>query len=260
MPIKKALLLNFPLGLCIGLISAFGIAAIIDSDVYNELSSEISSVISGVIIILIPTAFATAGVWWNISNQNRLAETIRKRELKSAMISMPSALYEFSILCDKHINYLTNDKYTIPKKSMTLDIRVEEVFKSIIKHKDSSTEEPLNNLLSYYQVCLAGYYYILENSNYGGKYTEVKYHKILRAKSIIRWTGLKALVTAHYSMARNNTSEFILSDARGIFERLLSQTIDINSYYLTNDEIFKNLFTEAIADKNSSFFKPNFFK
>ena len=80
-----------------------------------------------------------------------------------------------------------------------------------------------------------------------------------RAVSIIRWTALKSFIRAHYSMARNGTSEFVLSDARVSFERDLRDTKNKNARLLINDEIFNDYFQRAIADKNSSFFNPNVF-
>ena len=127
MPLKKLLLsfLNCLLGLFIGLISAFCMAAIIDAEVSNIVSAAIPSFISGVIIILIPTSFATAGVWWNISTQKELAEKVRDRELKAAIMSMPNALYEFDLVCNEHIKYLSNDEYIIPKEFVKLDTKIE---------------------------------------------------------------------------------------------------------------------------------------
>jgi hypothetical protein len=216
---------------------------------------------------IISAILAVSAVSYNVWNQNRLADNARESKLFAAKASLPGALSDIIYLCDAYIEYLANgsngtlDLNQISKNSI-------ENIQLVIEHSEEDNRDSLVFLLNSYQVLMArnrDFTYckidwplaIEERDN--KKKDAQKLNKMNTAIRIIDWVSYKALVNIQFDYARTSTKIPDSVFARPSFERDLSAVSRNEMNFLTNDDIFKEMFAQAVKNKESGFFKPGYF-
>lgn len=255
------ILLNFPLGLLIGSVLAFGVSAIIDAKVGETLVNRYLPPLLTAAATLTSASLAIAGVRWNIQNQNELSQIARDRKLAAARASLPLALSELVEVCDRHIAHHSNNTDRVAPGSESLSETAQATFKAVIENATDKTQESLSFLLLAYQVMLSRYY-SRQSEAKDAIHTEdgSKLARYKHASSIVHWASLKALASVQFSYARTRNEAADEDRARKIFEFEVKGCRTYEGWVLSNDEIYRKYFEMAIEDPHSGFFKPNYFE
>ena len=184
-----------------------------------------------------------------------------KRERESSL-----ALSDIVSLCEAYIEYLANGS------NGKLDVRhmnenTKESIQLVIEFAEKGDRNSLVFLLNSYQVLMArnrDFTYCkidwpLAVEERDGEQDTQKLNKMNTAKKIIDWVSYKALVNIQFDYARTSTKIPDSAFARPSFERDLSAVRRNEMNFLTNDDIFKEMFAQAVENKESGFFKPGYF-
>jgi hypothetical protein len=179
---------------------------------------------------------------------------------------MKMALSDIVSLCEAYIEYLANGS------NGKLDVRhmsenTKESIQLVIEFAEKGDRNSLVFLLNSYQVLMArnrDFTYCkidwpLAVAERDGEQETQKYNKMNTARRIIDWVSYKALVNIQFDYARTSNKIPDNDSMRSSFENDLSAVKRNEMCYLSNDEIFKKMFTEAVEDKTSGFFKPDYF-
>lgn len=256
---RASFIFNFPLGLLIGSWLALGLAMLIDANVSAVVADHYVSTAVVASATVFSASLAIWGVLWNVASQQDIVEEQRKRRLAAARASLPLALSEFLKLCDSHIFHLANDTPKVNENSENLSEETQATLKLVIEHAEENVQSEIGNLLMFYQVALASYFHYQSENKYRTEAdSKLRLHN--RASEIIRWESLRALVSAQFHYARTDQGEYTKIDARQLFERALPHCRTDGGWCLTNEPVFEHYFRRAIEDKESGFFKPNYFK
>ena len=156
--LKSRWILNFPLGLFLGAVAAFSVAAFLDAEVKIELLNRFGPSLLSALTTLVAAAIAVTGVLKNIENQNNLAEQARQRKLAAARAVLPLSLSEFYKVCDRHLARLANGERTVIEGQPELSSTSHETLKLVIENADHVTQKSLAFLLMCYQVVVARYH------------------------------------------------------------------------------------------------------
>jgi hypothetical protein len=229
------------------------LAGLYNAELGKDFLSPLATLISAILAI-----FAVA---YNVWNQNRLADDARERKFIAAKASLSGALIDISYLCDGYIKYLANGS------NGTLDVRrisensIESI-QLVIEHAEKDYRDSLIFLLRAYQ------YLMPINKDF--KYTKIDWElaetnkaqelsKENTAIRIIDWVSYKALVDFHSECARTYDEIPNSAHMRLHFEYELRVVRRNGFWLLMKDEIFQKKFNEAIENKESGFFNPNYF-
>ena len=254
-------LLSFPMGLLVGAIIAFATAAIIDSQVQFVLLERYLPPLLTAAATLASASFAIAGVRWNIQNQNILAHDMRCRKLSAARASLPLALSEFVDLCDKHISHHANNTDQVIQGSESLSDTAHDTLKAVIENAEPETQHALSFLLMAYQVMLSRYFSKKsENKDEFDSEASRTLAKHNHASDIIYWASLKALASIQFGYARTKIEPIDYEVARKRFEFDLQHCKRSDGWLLVNDPTYQAYFCRAIENKESGFFKKDFFQ
>ena len=234
------------------------LAGLYNAELGKDFLSPLATLISAILAI-----FAVA---YNVWNQNRLADETRERKLIAAKASLSVALSDIVSLCEAYIEYLANGS------NGKLDVRhmsenTKESIQLVIEFAEKGDRNSLVFLLNSYQVLMArnrDFTYCkidwpLAVADRDGEQDTQKFNKTNTAIRIIDWVSYKALVNIQFDYARTSTKIPDSASARPSFERDLSAVSRNEMNFLTNDDIFKEMFTKAVKNKKSGFFKPDYF-
>lgn len=254
-------LLNFPLGITLGAISAFGLSWLIDTKLWNSNAERYLPALIAAGATLVSATVAVAGVLRNIRNQNILAEHARFRKLTAARASLPLALSELSKLSENHIARLSNGDKQVESGSEEISTAAHETLKLVIEHANEPTQKSLSFLLMAYQVLQASYHEEKAPEPYDNPETEAaqllaKHH---RASGIISWAAFKALVAVQFQYARKGEEIDRSSIARTYFERELQNCSARGGWLLINDPLFRDRFDVAIRNTERTLLNPEYF-
>ena len=234
------------------------LAGLYNAEIGKDFLSTLATIISAIL--------AVSAVSYNVWNQNRLADNARERKLIAAKASLSVALNDIVSLCEAYIEYLANGS------NGTLDVRrisensIESI-QLVIEFAEKGDRNSLVFLLNSYQVLMArnrDFTYCkidwpLAVADRAGEQDTQIFNKTNTAIRIIDWVSYKALVNIQFDYARTSTKIPDSAIARPSFERDLSAVRRNEMWYLSNDEIFQKKFNEAIENKKSGFFKPDYF-
>ena len=235
------------------------LAGLYNAEIGKDFLSTLATIISAIL--------AVSAVSYNVWNQNRLADNARERKLIAAKARLSVALSDIVSLCETYIEYLANGS------NGKLDVRhmsenTKESIQLVIEFAEKGDRNSLVFLLDSYQVlmarnrdftyCKIDWPLAIEERDNKQEDTQ-KLNKRNTAQKIIDWVSFKALVNIQFDYARTSTKIPDSAFARPSFERDLSSVRRNEMWYLSNDEIFKKMFTKAVENKESGFFKPDYF-
>jgi len=258
--LKSRWILNFPLGLFLGAVTAFSVAWFVDAEFKSELLGRLAPSVLSALTTLVAAAIAVTGVVRNIENQNNLAEQTRQRKLAAARAVLPLSLSEFYKVCDSHLTRLANDERTVIGGQAELSATSQETLKLVIENADHVTQKSLGFLLMCYQVVVARYH-DEQASDPEAIETEasIKLAKYSRASALGLWASLKALVAVQFEYARKGEERDRADMAARTFEFELIHCKRRDGWLLTNDALFKELLEAKVADPSRTFLNPNYF-
>lgn len=249
---------NFPLGLCLGSILTLLFCAAFDSAWISTDNPLFLTVISG-LFVFSASGLATLGVLSTIENTRELADTASARKLTAARAALPLALNELTDLCDSYVEYIANGCLGF-KGNKILSETSQQTIQLVIEYADQEAQERLSNLVKFYQVSIAR---SQDSSNFKVDWTssdpQVLY-KIKAAYRIADWTAIRCLAGEFYEYSRRNGILGKREGSRRLFERYVSDVSLSSGWLLTNDRTFSNYFDLISENKESSFFKPDFFR
>lgn len=258
--LKAKFIFNFPFGLLIGSWLALGFAMLIDEEVNAVILDHYVSTAIVAAATIFSASLAIWGVLWNIASQQDIVEDRRQRKLIAARASLPLALSEFIKLCENHIFHLANDTPKVSETSESLSEETQATLKLVVEHAEETVQSQIGNLLMFYQVVLARYFYSQsERKRQVETAAEGQLRLHYRACEIVMWESLRALISAQFYYARTEHDGYTQQDARQSFERALPHCRTEDGWSLTNDPVFRSYFQKAIENKESGFFKPNYF-
>ena len=258
--LKFRWILNFPLGLFWGAVTAFSVAAFLDAEVKSDLLNRVGPSMLSALTTLLAAAIAVTGVLRNIENQNSLAEQARQRKLAAARAVLPLALSEFYKVCDSHLTRLSNGERTVTEGQPELSSTSHETLKLVIENADPVTQKSLGFLLMCYQVVVARYH-DEQASDPEELETEasIKLAKYSRASALGLWASLKALVAVQFEYARKGEEKDRTDMAKRSFEFELMHCKRRDGWLLTNDELYRELLEANVADPSKTFLNPSYF-
>ena len=235
------------------------LAGLYDAEIGKDFLSTLATIISAIL--------AVSAVSYNVWNQNRLADNARERKLIAAKASLSVALNDIVSLCEAHIEYLANgsngtlDLKQISKNSI-------ENIQLVIEHTEEDNRDSIIFLLNAYQIlmsrnrdftyCEIDWPLAVEERNNEQKDSQIL-SKTNTAQRIIDWVSYKALVNIQFDYARTSNKIPDIASMRSSFENDLGFVRYNEMWLLTNDKIFKQIFDNAVKNKESGFFKPKYF-
>jgi hypothetical protein len=258
--LKSRWILNFPLGLFLGAVTAFSVAWFVDAEFRSELLDRLAPSVLSALTTLVAAVIAVTGVLRNIENQNSLAEQARQRKLAAARAVLPLSLSEFYKVCDNHLTRLANGERTVTDGQPELSPTSHETLKLVIENDDPVTQKSLTFLLMCYQVVIARYHEE-QASDPEAIETEasIKLAKYNRAYALGLWASLKALVAVQFEYARKGEERDRTELAMKTFEFTLMRCKRRDGWLLLNDALFKELLEAKVADPSRTFLNPNYF-
>ena len=224
------------------------LAGLYNAGLSKDFLSPIATLMSAILALL--------AVAYNVWNQNRLADDIRKRKFIAAKASLSVALSELVSLCNAHIKYLANGS-SGRLNQICMTQQTKETIQLVIEHAENDDANSLVSLLHNYQVLMT------RNENFkdckfNWTQNNQDYRKINTAYRIIDWVSYKELVHNHFDYARFSRKIPKFSSRRDEFEIALIHTERNKGRLLTDDDRFEEYFDRAVVNKESGFFHPKF--
>lgn len=219
---------NFWLGVVIGLLGgmALGLGFILIfrkllfDEHYTRFSEHMFAPIFAALFTLVGVLTALFGVYWNIKNQNSLANQRIGRRLIAARASLPLALNELSRICKLHLLQIAHKNQYDTRESMVMSEASHETIRTVIENSDDIIQQELSNLLAYYQIAVSRFNSFVANPPELHDGEEM--HR-LEVGLIVSWASLRALTGCYFDYGRGAEFELDLKNALSVFKAEVMQ-------------------------------------
>lgn len=217
------LLKNTPVGILLGAIWAFCLAAILDDTVVKNAFNFPVYIISA-FITLVGASLALVGVFASIDNQNSLQERQRRNKFLSAKAFFPMAISSFVKVCQAGVRLSHEEQYYrelhgsgFKEHSLSLlnpkDQIMFTVFRDIIEYSDDiHLVERMSLMMREYQIFLARWERGLTDTDMVTCPGDIR-------QRTVAWAYLAAIAMTMFDVARGNTDELEKTDN---FEEVLA--------------------------------------